>query len=192
MPESSFSGENHEVFSNPCLDHDAFLSKIASSNSAPVVSAFNLSTSELENDTDTREENEEENDEDDDDDDASDNELDLPSGSVRFSPGKANFLNSPILMFDQGQENFEMKDFSLNNLSKESMKSTELPFFKDNQSVIQAMSPNQVDDGFSEDGCTLDDDLEPDDTTDVFANPSPYSCRTDVDGRLKGRHMVLS
>ena len=190
VPESYFSGENQEVFSNPCLDHDALLSKIASSNSAPVVPEFNLSTSELDNSTDTREENVEENEEDDDDD-ANDNEMNMPSGTVRFSPGKVNFLNSPILMFDQGQETFEMKDFSLNNLSKESMKSTELLFFKDNQSVVQAMSSNQLDDGLSEDGCTLDDDLEPDDTTDVFASPSPYSCRADVDGRLKGRHMEL-
>jgi len=190
VPESSFSGENQEVFSNPCLDRDALLSNIASSNSAPVVPEFNLSTSELDISTDTREENVEENEEDDDDD-ANDNEMNVPSGTVRFSPGKVNFLNSPILMFDQGQETFEMKDFSLNNLSKESMKSTELLFFKDNQSVIQAMSSNQLDDGLSEDGCTLDDDLEPDDTTDVFAIPSPYSCRADVDGRLKGRHMEL-
>lgn len=70
---------------------------------------------------------------------------------------------SPFLMFDQGQENLEMKEFSLNNLSKENLKSTRFPVFNDDHFLTQEISSlcsNQLDDALSEDGCSLNGDQE--------------------------------
>ena len=173
-PESSLPGESRDVFS---INHEAFLSNTAQGNSAPIMPVFDSSQSQLGN---TVDDNEQEMSEDDTVDDASG----LPRGPVRFSPGKANFINSPILMFDQGHENIEMND-----LSKDCLKSAELLFFKDIQSVNQEMSSNRLDDAVSEDGCSQDDEQEADDVVEgnVLASSPPYSFKTGVDGSLQGK-----
>lgn len=186
QPESPLSWENQEVFSSPNFEHDAFLSNIASVSSAPIVPVFECNPFGPVTSADTGEESEPE--ADDDDDDTFDNEMDMSCGHFGFSPGKANFLNSPILMFDQGHETIEMKEFSLNNLSRESLKSTEPLFFKDNQPASQGMNLNQLDGTFSGDGCTLDDEQEASDVEgNAFANPSSYSFKAAVGGQLKGK-----
>ena len=108
---------------------------------------------------------------------------------MRFPSGKVDFPNSTILMIEDGHENFEMKVFPLNNLSKEGPKSTELLFFKDNQSQSQAIRSNQLDDAFSEGGLSQDNDQEGDGVIEenVLPNPSPYSFKADEHGRLQGK-----
>ena len=93
----------------------------------------------------------------------SDTDLGSLCGSVGHSPEKNKVLNRPFLVFDQGQEEFEMKKFSLNNLSKASLKSTEFPVFKDEHLLDQEISSlcsNQLDDAHNEDGCSLNGDQE--------------------------------
>ena len=80
-----------------------------------------------------------------------------------YSPGKNKVLNRPFFVFDQGQEEFEMKKFSLNNLSKANLKSTEFPVFKEDHLLDQEISSlcsNQLDDAHNEDGCSLNGDQE--------------------------------
>ena len=93
----------------------------------------------------------------------SDTELGSLCGSVGHSPEKNKVLNRTFFVFDQGQEEFEMKKFSLNNLSKASLKSTEFPVFKDEHFLDQEISflcSNQLDDAYNEDGCSLNGDQE--------------------------------
>lgn len=59
-----------------------------------------------------------------------------------------------ILMFDQAQEHLEMKEFTLNNLSKEQDKSSEHLDFKEDHFV------GQIDETGIEDTCSLNDDQE--------------------------------
>ena len=95
--------------------------------------------------------------------DTSDTELGSLCGSVGYSPGKNKVLNRPFFVFDQGQEEFEMKKFSLNNLSKANLKSTEFPVFKEDHLLDQEISSlcsNQLDDAHNEDGCSLNGDQE--------------------------------
>ena len=82
---------------------------------------------------------------------------------VGYSPDKIKVLNSPPLVFDQAQEKLEMKDFSLNNLSKENLKSTEFPVFEEDLFLGQEITflcSNQLDDAHNEDGCSLNGDQE--------------------------------
>lgn len=59
-----------------------------------------------------------------------------------------------ILMFDQAQEHLEMKEFTLNNLSKEQDKPSEHLDFKEDHFV------GQIDETGIEDTCSLNDDQE--------------------------------
>lgn len=183
-PEGLLSGESPDVFKTPCFDNELF-SNIPSVHSAPIVPVLDHSQPELENTTDAMEEQENNAD-----DEISDNALGMSCGSVVYSPaGKVHFVNSPTLMFDQGQENLEMKEFPLNNLSKECLKSTELLFFKDNQSANQGTSSNQLDEAFSEEGFTVNDELDADDVIegDVFETSASNPYTVDVEGRRKGK-----
>ena len=175
-PEGLLSGESPDVFKTPCFDNELF---------SNIPSVHSISQPELGNTTDAMKEQENNAD-----DEISDNAFGMSCGSVVYSPaGKVHFLNSPTLMFDQGQENFEMKEFPLNNLSKECLKSTELLFFKDNQSANQGTSSNQLDEVFSEEGFTVNDELDADDVIegDVFETSASNPCKVDVEGRRKGK-----
>lgn len=92
----------------------------------------------------------------------SDTELSSLGGPVGYSRGNVEVLNSPFLVFDQGQEKLEMKEFSLNNLSKENLKSTEFLVFEDDHFLqeINFQCSNQLDDTLSEDGVSLHGDQE--------------------------------
>ena len=183
-PGGLLSEESPDILSTPCFD-DVFLSNISSINSAPIVPVFDHRPPELGNTTDTMIEQGNNAD-----DDVSDKELRVSCGSVGYSPaGKVHFVNFPTLMFDQGQENFEMTEFPLNNLSKECLKSTELPFFKDNQSANQGMSSNQLDETFSDEEFPLNDEQDADDVIEgnVLENSASNPYKVDVEGRLKGK-----
>lgn len=65
-----------------------------------------------------------------------------------------HLFENTILMFDQAQEHLEMKEFTLNNLSKEQDKSTEHLDFKEDHFV------GQIDETGIEDTCSLNDDQE--------------------------------
>ena len=163
----------------PCFDE--WLFNIKPKSFASAVATSECGTSVLENSTDALDVDEQV--------EAHDDEMILPCGPVRFSSGKVDFPNSTTLMIEDGHENFEMKVFALNNLSKECLKSTELLFFKDNQSQSQGMSSNQLDDAFSEGGLSQDNDQEGDGVIEenVVPNPSPYSFKADEHGRLQGK-----
>lgn len=184
-PEGSWPEESQNIFSTPSLDQGLFLSDSSPTPPHPAMLAFGQVPFQQENSTDDWEENEQEND---DDDDTSDNELVVSCGSVRYSPGKVHSLNYPMLVFDQGQENFEMREFPLNNLSKESMKTTELLSFKDNQPASQGMSSNQLDETFSDDAFIVDDDLGTGDAVEGnVENSDSNSCKAAGEGHLKGK-----
>ena len=183
-PEGLLSGESPDVFHTPCFD-DEFFSNIPPVHSAPIVPVLDHSQPELGNTTDAMKEQENNSD-----DEISDNALGMSCGSVVYSPaGKVHFLTSPTLMFDQGQDNFEMKEFPLNNLSKECLKSTELLFFKDNQAENQGTSSNQLDEVFSEEGVTVNDELDADDVIEgnVLETSASNPYKVDVEGRFKGK-----
>lgn len=183
-PEGLLFVESPDVFHTPCFD-DEFFSNIPPVHSAPIVPVLDHSQPELGNTTDAMKEQENNAD-----DEISDNALGMSCGSVVYSPaGKVHFLNSPTLMFDQGQENFEMKEFPLNNLSKECLKSTELLFFKDNQSENQGTSSNQLDEVFSDEGFTVNGELDADDVIEgnVLETSASNPYQVDVEGRFKGK-----
>lgn len=83
--------------------------------------------------------------------------------------------------------NFELKEFPLNNLSKECPKSTGLLFFKDNQASILEIASNELDVALSEDGYSLDDEQAFDDINKENDLPDPYSVRADVNGVIQGK-----
>lgn len=166
----------------PCFEE--LLSNIKPDSVASTIATSECGTSVLENSADALDVDEQFEAHD-----GVDNEMILPCGPVRFPSGKVDFPNSTILMIEGGHENFEMKVFPLNNLSKECPKSTELLFFKDNQSQSQAISSNQLNDAFSEGGLSQDNDQEGDGdiVENVVPNPSPYSFKADEHGRLQGK-----
>ena len=93
----------------------------------------------------------------------SDIELGSLCAPVGYSPGKIKSLNCPLLEFDQAQEKLEMKEFSLNNLSKGNLKSSEFPVFEEDHFLceeISSLCSNQLDDAHNEDGCSLNGDQE--------------------------------
>ena len=93
----------------------------------------------------------------------SDTELGSLCAPVGYSPGKIKSLNCPLLEFDQAQEKLEMKEFSLNNLSKGNLKSSEFPVFEEDHFLceeISSLCSNQLDDAHNEDGCSLNGDQE--------------------------------
>ena len=166
----------------PCFEE--LLSNIKPDSIASTIATSECGTSVLENSADALDVDEQFEAHD-----GVDNEMILPCGPVRFPSGKVDFPNSTILMIEDGHENFEMKVFPLNNLSKECPKSTELLFFKDSQSQSQAISSNQLDDAFSEGGLSQENDQEGDGdiVENVVPNPSPYSFKADEHGRLQGK-----
>lgn len=76
---------------------------------------------------------------------------DTENEDTSLHPG---LFENTILMFDQAQEHLEMKEFTLNNLSKEQDKSTEHLDFKEDHFV------GQIDETGIEDTCSLNDDQE--------------------------------
>lgn len=119
----------------------------------------------------------------------SETELGSSYGSAGHSPGKSKVLNYPFV-FDQGQEEFEMKKFSLNNLSKANLKSTEFPVFKEDYFLDQEISSlcsNQLDDAYNEDGCSLNGDQEAECGVqgNIWVDPG-YK---DMAGDLKGKSL---
>lgn len=174
--------ESQGTFSIPCFDE--VLSGILSNISTSTTTTFEDSRTTLMNSTDTVDDAEQEVTE------ALetlDDELGLPCGSVGDSPGKVLLLNSPTFPLVEGLENFEMREFPLNNLSKECPKSTGLLFFKDNQARLLEVATNQLDDALSEDGCSLDEEQAFDDVIKESDLPDPYSVRADVNGTIQGK-----
>lgn len=76
---------------------------------------------------------------------------DTENEDTSLHPG---LFENTILMFDQAQEHLEMKEFTLNNLSKEQDKSSEHLDFKEDHFV------GQIDETGIEDTCSLNDDQE--------------------------------
>lgn len=158
--DSTLPEDSHEVNSSPDLDPFKFCRNTSTNHTPSVTEEIYRLLPELMNNTADGEDSDEENE-----DDAvtSDTELTSLCGPVGYSPGNVEVLNTPFLMFDPGQENLEMKEFSLNNLSKENLKSTEFPVFNDDHFLSQEISSqcsNQLDDAESEDGCSLNGDQE--------------------------------
>lgn len=125
-------------------------------------------------------------DDDDDDDETSDTELASLCGPVWHSPGKSDLLKqSQFLVFDQGQENLEMREFSLNNLSKDSLKSTEFPVFND-EHFFSSLCSNQLEEACSEDGYSLDGNQESEDVIqgNMSGNPTVNNMG-DIKGKSK-------
>ena len=154
---STFSEENQGVDSSPGFNHYQFLAAKASTDHTNVTDQLHFMPGLTDNE-DCGEESDPDNE---DSDETSDTELGSSCGSVGHSPGKV--LNYPFLVFDQGQEELEMKKFSLNNLSKADLKSTEFPVFKEDHFLGQEMNSlcsNQLNDARNEDGCSLNGDQE--------------------------------
>lgn len=76
---------------------------------------------------------------------------DTENEDTSLHPG---LFENTILMFDQAQEHLEMKEFTLNNLSKEQDKPSEHLDFKEDHFV------GQIDETGIEDTCSLNDDQE--------------------------------
>ena len=76
---------------------------------------------------------------------------DTENEDTSLHPG---LFENTILMFDQAQEHLEMKEFTLNNLSKEQDKLSEHLDFKEDHFV------GQIDETGIEDTCSLNDDQE--------------------------------
>lgn len=76
---------------------------------------------------------------------------DTENEDTSLHPG---LFENTILMFDQAQEHLEMKEFTLNNLSKEQDKPSEHLDFKEDHFV------GQIDEIGIEDTCSLNDDQE--------------------------------
>lgn len=158
---STLSEESQGVDSSPGFDPYQFLATNTSTDLTNVTDHLSSLLPELTNNEECEEESDQDNE---DAAETSDTELRSLSGSLGYSPGKVEVLNCPLLVFDQGQEKLEMKEFSLNNLSKGNLKSTEFPVFKDDHFLDQEISSlcsNQLDDAQSEDGCSLNGDQEP-------------------------------
>ena len=116
----------------------------------------------------------------------SDIELGSLCAPVGYSPGKIKSLNCPLLEFDQAQERLEMKEFSLNNLSKGNLKSNEFPVFEEDHFLceeISSLCSNQLDDAHNEDGSSLNGDQESE--CGVRGNWVDPSCKEMSD--LKGK-----
>ena len=174
--------ETRGTFSLPCFDE--VLSDILPNISTSTITTFEDSRTALMKSTDIVDDTEQEVTE------ALetlDDELSLPCGSVGDSPGKVLLLNSPTFPLVEGLENFEMREFPLNNLSKECPKSTGLLFFKDNQARVLEIATNRLDDALSEDGCSLDEGQTFDDIIKESDLPDPYSVRADVNGAIQGK-----
>ena len=151
--------ESQGIDSSPGFNPYRFLAK-ASTDHTVVTDQLVRFMPELTNNEDSGEESDPDNE---DAGETSDTELGSSCGSVGYSPGKSKVLNRPFLVFDQGQEEFEMKKFSLNNLSKANLKSTEFPVFKEDHYLDQEISSlcsNQLDGAYNEDGCSLNGDEE--------------------------------
>lgn len=119
----------------------------------------------------------------------SDTELGSLCAPMGYSPGKIKSLNCPLLEFDQVQEKLEMKEFSLNNLSKGNLKSSEFPVFEEDHFLceeISSLCSNQLDDAHNEDGCSLNGDQESESGVrgNIWVDPS---CKeiSDVKGKSK-------
>ena len=157
---SSFSEESQGVDSPPCFNRYQFLAVKESANRTDATDQWFHSMPELIGNEDWGEESDPDNE---DVDETSDTEFGSSCGSLGHSPDKIKVLNCGQLVFDQGQEELEMKKFSLNNLSKTNLKSTEFPVFKEDHFLGQETSSlcsNQLDDEHNEDGCSLIGDHE--------------------------------
>ena len=172
--DSTLPEENQGDNSSPVLDPFGFCRNTSTSVNPSMTEEICSLLPGLTNNTTYEEESDQENE------DAainSDIELDSLSGPVGYSPGNVEVLRSPFLMFDQGQEKLEMKEFSLNNLSKENLKSTRFPVFNDDHFLtreISSLCSNQLDDALSEDGCSLNGDQEAEGGTQgsIWVDPS--------------------
>lgn len=157
---STFSEESQVVDSSPGFNPYQFLAVKESTNHTDVTDQLFHFMPELTNNEDCGEESDPDNE---DADETSDTELGSSCGSVGHSPGKIKVLNCATLVFDQGQEELAMKKFSLNNLSKETLKSIGFPVFKEDHFLgqeINSLCSNQLDDARNEDGCSLNGDQE--------------------------------
>ena len=154
---------NQRVTSKSGLDFSTSANLIAS------VTCFVLP--ELVNNTNCGEESEEENEEDDE---------NLDDEVASFWPLGCPFeFRNPnsFLRFDHGQENLEMKEFPMNNLSKEHVNTSELLDFKDGHFVGQL-------DEAGDDDLFGDQEAESDTKESISENPD-YKDMTGLKGKLK-------
>ncbi|PFX18599.1 Epidermal growth factor receptor [Stylophora pistillata] len=92
-------------------------------------------------------------------------------------------FDNPLLVFDQAQEHLELKEFALNNLSKEQDKTSEFLDFKEDHFV------GQIDEAGMEDTCSLNDNREAEGGFEESVSENhDYKKESDLKGGIPRHH----